>query len=431
MSKRPTVIMSNGMGVESQAIWARWVNEPETRPFENWEDLVVVIAQVGEEHREDTIRNMETYTLPEMKARGVRLVELARRGHLEEDGIVVLQDTRAPLRLHPDGAYRLSDELLASGTVPQFGGEHRCAMKFKAFVIETWLAWEFRGCNDVPIVHVFGYNSDERSRAANSEKHIAIHNEERRVEAPRTPIVVFGFNSEEIGRIERAKLYDGPNRAGSYPLQLWGWNRAKCVAYILEKYGVLWVKSACSFCPFCAEAAKGQAAAIERWKNSPDQTAHGLVVEYNSLCFNPRGHLFKAGSMLEQVRKAGVNEVLQTFESKLSLSQWALYRVRRIYSRKGKAIRCVERLEVGSRREMTAAVRIRRAIGNESLELVSSRGIEYAFFQNRPEVYPAAEGFYVAAPAFVETKVRGPIEKFNARWEDAIANRLPLEEVVE
>jgi len=104
-----SVIMSNGMGVESQAIWEHWIAEPATRPFKDWNDLVVVIAQVGEEHREDTIKNMEERTLPQMRALGVRLVEVARKGHLEEEGIVILQDSRSPERLHPDGCYKLSD----------------------------------------------------------------------------------------------------------------------------------------------------------------------------------------------------------------------------------------------------------------------------------------------------------------------------------
>ncbi len=354
-----------------------------------------------------------------MRERGVRLVELARRGHLEEDGIVLMQDTRAPEKLNPQGCYKLSDELLSCGTVPQFGGEHRCAMKFKAFVIETWLAWEFRGSTATGIPHVFGYNSEEKGRADNSDKHIILHNEARLVDAKKTPLMIFGFNSAEVGRIERSKLYDGPNRIGNYPLQEWGWDRAKCVSYILEKSGITWVKSHCSFCPFCREASKGQAAAIARWKLEPDQTAHGLLVEFNSLCFNPRGHLFTAGSMFEVIAKSDVPEVMHRFESKLSSVPWAFYKVRRIYSKKGKAIRCVERLESGSREAMRA--RVRDLGKSPHLEMSESRGIEYAFFKRRAETYPAAEGFYVAAPGFVQTKLRGPIERFNERWDATIS----------
>ena len=61
-----------------------------------------------------------------------------------------------------------------------------------------------------------------------------------------------------------------------------------------------------------------------------------------------------------------------------------------------------------------------------SLESVSARGIDYAFFQRRTaDVYPAAEGFYVTAPLFVREKVRGRMEKFDARW-DRVVSGLPL-----
>src|ERR1051325_5943991 len=80
-------VMSFGMGVESQAIVERWIHEPDTRPFSDWEQLIVVTAQVGEEHKCDTIANVERRTLPMLRALGVRFVELARRGHLEADGI--------------------------------------------------------------------------------------------------------------------------------------------------------------------------------------------------------------------------------------------------------------------------------------------------------------------------------------------------------
>jgi hypothetical protein len=243
------VIQSHGMGVESQAILERWVAEPESRPFVTWDQLIVVTAQVGEEHKKDTIRDCEARMLPLLRQHGVRFVELARRGFLEEDGIVVLQDTRQPEKLHPDGVFSLSQYLMRSGTVPQFGGEHRCALKFKAYVIETWLNLEFQHLEEgAPVYHVFGYNADEVTRTDKSEYHIQRHNADKLIPAPKTPLMVFGFNSEEIGRVERSMLYDGPSRTGHYPLDEWGWTRAKCIGYILQQSGIVWRKSACSFC---------------------------------------------------------------------------------------------------------------------------------------------------------------------------------------
>ncbi len=417
----PVVVLSYGMGVESHAILERWINEPQTRPFADFSQLIVVTSQVGEEHKCDTVQHVEARALPLMRKHGIRFVELARRGHLEEDGIVILQDTREPRTLHPDGIYKLSDELLRSGTVPQFGGEHRCALKFKAYVIENWLAYEFRGVGDAPVTHVFGYNADEEGRSNNSDRHIARHNAEREEAAPRRPIVVFGFNAGEIGRIERSKQYDGPNRTGLYPLQEWGWTRAQCHEYILSLSGIDWQKSHCSFCPFCAEAAKGLDHAVARWHAAAEQTATGLMVEYNSLCFNPRGHLYKDKALIDVIRQHDVQPVLAAFERQLAAMRWGLYRVRRVYSRKGKAIRCVERMDAGTRDEMTARFRA-LAGGVPAQPTETKRGIEYAMFQYRAVgVYPAAEGFFVIAPLFVDSKVRGPIENFNERWNRVVA----------
>lgn len=410
-------ILSYGMGVESQAILERWLHEPDTRPFTRWDQLIVVTAQVGEEHKSDTVKHVEARTLPLLRRFGIRFVEVARRGLLKVDGIVVLQDTRCPERLNPDGVFKLSDELLLNGTVPQYGStEHRCAMKFKAFVIEAWMAHALRADGDTPVVHAFGYNAGEVSRINDSNRQIGRHNDRRNIDAPKAPLLVFGFNSEEIGRIERNKQYDGPNRIGHYPLLEWNWTRERCHAYILERSAIDWKKSHCSFCPFNADCSKGAAAAVARWYAAPEQTAHGLIVEYNALCFNPRGTLYKGTSLIENVRKANVQPVIDVFNRRLAAMQWGFYRVRRIYTGKGKAMRCVERVGQGTRDEMLH--RFSDAAGDYSVRVVEHRGIRYAMFSQRQEqTYPTREGFYVVAPLFVENKVRGPIERFNERWE--------------
>ncbi len=427
---RPSVILSYGLGVESHAILERWIHEPASRPFDDWSQLIVVTAQVGEEHRSDTIPNVERRALPLMRRFGIRFVELARRGHLESDGIVVLQDTREPRTLHPDGVYKLSDELLVTGTVPQFGGEHKCAMKFKAFVIDTWLAWEFRKECERPVYHVFGYNAEESARINTSDVHIGRHNDDRRVEVVRTPIEVFGFNTEEIGRIERSKKYDGPTRTGLYPLQTWNWTRQQCWDYIFERSGIVWKKSHCSFCPFCSEAAKGLAAAVARWHAAPEQTAHGLIVEFNALCFNPRGQLYKNSSLMDVVKRHNVRPVLDEFERRLAGMRWGFYKVRRIYTAKGQAIRCVQRLAEGTRADIDAMF-AEKVLADTGLKIGAQHGICYAMFQHRaPGLYPTAEGFFVAAPLFVEDKVRGPLEKFDARWASVITTGTLEEPVV-
>jgi hypothetical protein len=422
------VIQSNGFGVESQAIWERWCAEPESRPFVHWHQLIVVSAQVGEEHKNDTIRDFEARTLPMMRERGVRFVEVARKGFLEEDGIVVLQDTREPHKLHPEGVYRLSEYLLRCGTVPQFGGPHKCAIKFKAFVIETWLALEFQHLElTAPVYHVFGYNADEITRTDKSDYHIARHNADREIPQPKTPLMVFGFNSEEVIRVQRSMAYDGPSRIGNYPLDEWAWNRDKCLAYIFEQSGILWRKSHCSGCPFCAEAARGEPAAVTRWTESPHEAARWMLVEYNSLCFNFRGHLYRDRALQDVIRKVNVEEALVEFAKLLETIPWALYRVRRIYTKKGKAVRYVEKVEMKQdlleqpMHSRDRAERLREILiaGQElTVETLVKRRITYKMFaQREPATYPTREGFYVVAPAFMEDKLRGKPAKFNERWE--------------
>ena len=130
------IYVNDGMGVESQAIFLRWYLEPETRcfllggqqvPFE-WEQITMLSAQTGSEDRLTKFL-MEQYKLPLYRELGIRYVQVARAGPHEQDGIVILSDTRSPDTLYTEGAYQLADELKVSGTVPQYGGGiHKCAI---------------------------------------------------------------------------------------------------------------------------------------------------------------------------------------------------------------------------------------------------------------------------------------------------------------
>ena len=113
MKSTPT-ILSYGMGTESTAILVRWLMEPETRPC-SLDELLVLTAQTGNEWN-DTARDVETHILPLLRKHNIRFAQMARRGHLESDGITVLSDTRSPERLFIEGDFKLSDELLSAGT---------------------------------------------------------------------------------------------------------------------------------------------------------------------------------------------------------------------------------------------------------------------------------------------------------------------------
>lgn len=404
------VVLSYGMGVESTAIFMRWVNDAKSRDFD-LQDLVVITSQTGDEYP-DTKVLVEKHFLPLIRKHNIRFVEVARAGHLEEEGIVIMQDTRNPREVHIDGTYpggtyyKLSDELRTNGTVPQFGGEHRCALKFKAFVIEKWLADNLYDQEEIH--HAFGYNSDEESRIASSEEGIKARNEGQ------TP-VAFGFNADEEDRIERSKEYNSSIRIGLYPLEKWKWNREACHDYIKSVCGNRWEKSACVYCPFNACTPEK----IERMKRYPAQVAQGVMLEHVSLSMNPRGTLYAKGALVDILQKDGAKEILNAYNQKLDKMPWALYRVRRVYSKKGTADRCVEKLETGTRASM--GDRLIKAARAGKLEIVTKRAITYVYTKTRVEdQYPAVEDFFVAAPAVVETKARYGVDRFERVWKTAL-----------
>lgn len=388
-----SVILSYGMGVESTAILLRWVSEPHTRPC-SLEDLIVVTAQVGDEYR-DTGRDVTNHILPLMRSHGIRYVQVARRGHLEADGITVLDDSRQPERVFLDGDYKLSDELKRNGTVPQYSGVHRCALKFKAWVIEQWLEANLRG----PALHAFGYNADETGRIARSEYAFS----ER---------IAFGFNADEKSRIERSCEYNTLSRQAFYPLLEWNWNRKACLDYIGSALGILWKKSACVYCPFNALRDD----AIERHRLHPDQVADAMALEHVSMALNPRGTLYKRRSLIEIAHHAGNDTAILEYQKRIHSGEWAMYRVRRIYSAKATADRAVEKL-AHFENEETAVNELGKIAAKLGRPVEKVKGIPYIWCERRSETeFPTREDFMTIAPAVVETKARHGIDWFEQRW---------------
>jgi hypothetical protein len=475
-------IMSSGMGVESAAIQVVWLVNPSSRDFCLCQ-LTILTAQTGDENA-DTGLLMDKYLLPLYRYFMIRFVEVARAGELEKEGIVILQDSRTPDRVHLEGAYKLSDHLKRSGTVPQFGGEHRCSLKQKAYPNDFWLTNCFGAPN---ALHAFGYNSAEPARAQRCDAAIEVANgRASRVEiafgynsaegdraeksdeayARRNVVRVgFGFNSEEEGRAERASDSDGERacarmafgyndgeveradrtakhdtvfRVGFYPLIEWAkaarsfavafprhWlafapaaagigSRPWCEFLLFETFGVEWKKSACVFCPFNREASKETEAGLARFRQHPEQTAEALVLEYGSLCLNPRGALYNTKTLHAVVLNSDQAEALEIFERKLDSTEFALSEVKRIYSGPGAAARSVIQIARGTRAEMG---RLFDQYAEElSLQVKTERGIRYAYFAERGEQYPAVEGFLVVAPAYIESKVRGQFKVFEERF---------------
>jgi len=122
----PRHVLSYGMGVESTALLLRWIHEPQTRNFDLG-DLVVITSHVGDEYTA-TATDVTECVLPELRRAAIRYVQVGRNRlntSKSGEGITVFSDTASPRRLYAEGAYSLSDELLAGGTIPQLGGSRR------------------------------------------------------------------------------------------------------------------------------------------------------------------------------------------------------------------------------------------------------------------------------------------------------------------
>ncbi|WP_157777881.1 hypothetical protein [Nocardia terpenica] len=119
------------MGAESTAGVVRTLLEPGFGPPELLNDLsnlIVMTAQTGDEWA-STCELVERFVLPILTEHHVRMVEVARAGPAVADGIVVSQDTREPVRLHPDPDkdrfFSLSQENRTNGVMPQLGGTRK------------------------------------------------------------------------------------------------------------------------------------------------------------------------------------------------------------------------------------------------------------------------------------------------------------------
>jgi len=372
------VVLSYGLGVDSTALLLRWLREPDSRDFD-LSELLVITAMTGDEWPR-TGELVERHVLPRLAAAGVRYVQVARRSASQRDGIAILDDSRTPRRVHLAGAYRLSQELLEAGTVPQAGGNRLCSAKSKGFPLDTFLDG-----------HVSG--------------------------AFRQAV---GFAAGEEARARRDATYDRPGRRGVYPLIEWGWDRDACLAYIQQATGVEdWPKSACWMCPFALASKSCRERTMRRFADDPQRAVAALALEHLAVSLNDRQGLAAGARAVDLVAGAGHGHVLARLQEHLDVAAHALYEVRRILRARrddpGKlanASRHLRVLATGSRGEMDRQLRVTAARLNADLD--DHDGIRRAWLQRRNDGLPAREHFLVAAPA--GAKPKGD-ERFESWWE--------------
>lgn len=365
---------SCGMGKDSAALLARWLMEPDSRDFP-LSSLTVVTAMTGDEP-DATRRLMEQHLLPIMRRTGTRFVQIARAA--QSGGYVVLDDSRCPERMIMRGPWRLSDELSASGTVPQVAAKRRlCSWRAKGSVLDAWYADEYRGA---PFRHIIA------------------------------------FAAEEARRAERDQNYRTAGRRPEYPLiDAWNWDRQQCDRYLLELFGEPWARSMCSYCPF-SSSRTGLPELVERWRAEPDTGADALGLEYTALALNPRSKLFGKRTAQDVVRSYGLDQVWENHQRNLSERRWSVYEVRRIIhprradpAAKGPAWRSVRTLYTGDRNRAEEILR-RRARHAGADVVLDEHGIVRAELRARGDIYPAIEQALALAPAGVKDKQRRHFE---------------------
>lgn len=387
------VAMSYGLGADSTAILLRWLHEPDTRPAP-WDEIVLVTALTGDEWSV-TGEQVSAHVLPELRRAGVRFIQAARsQRHVRRDGsgIVVLSDSRHPSRLHLEGSFALSTEMLTAGTLPQVGGARLCSVHAKGDVLDPILDRLF---GDRPYLHVMGFEFNEKSRA------------------------------------DKDSTFNTATRTGNYPLIRWGFTRDDVLDYIEGVTQVRWEKSACQFCPFSLTSKAGREASLTRYAAHPDVAGQVLFMEAVALALNPAQSLLGRGRLIDLVTEKMMDGVLEAFRRRMESAEHALYRVRRIYRAAGgdplkkspRADRSVQRIATGSLAQMTAAVRTYRELGAD-IDIDVAAGIERAYVRRRGDRYPTVEEFYVAAPAVVADKQAG---NFDAWWEQMTGDEVALQ----
>jgi hypothetical protein len=89
---------------------------------------------------------------------------------------------------------------------------------------------------------------------------------------------------------------------------------------------------------------------------------------------------------------------------------WAVYRVRRVYTAKGRANRSVEKLVVGTREQALHALQVEAARAERAIENTANSP-RYYTVRRRLEDYPALEEMYVAALALANDKAKKNFER--------------------
>lgn len=374
----PMVVMSYGMGADSAAILLRWLTDPSNRDFD-LKDLVAITAHTGDEF-DQTLRDVEEIVLRLLREHRVRFIQVGRsqrKTTASGEGVVVRDDSTQPQRLHVAG-YKLSDEMLSAGTLPQVGGVRVCSIHAKANCLEPVIAAITSGAR---YRHVLGFEVGEKARAA------------------------------------KDSLFNTDCRVGWYPLLDWKWDRARCLEFIAITTNRKWSKSACTYCIAMTTRA-GREAVVNRYRREPEAGARALFLEVVARSRNERQTLIAGSSVAELIAQAGLLDVQARCQAMIEDCEHAVYEVRRPTRRsslrpggRGITARSVRAVARGSREQMHHAL-----AGFPGDRQLGAGGVVRHILRRRTSELPAVEHFYVVCPGVVEDKER---PGFEAWWQEA------------
>ncbi|GAB1331777.1 hypothetical protein [Streptomyces sennicomposti] len=384
-------VINWGLGADSTAYLARMLTDPAAHGIDLARTAVLYMA-TGSEWPETRLL-CEEFMLPLLRSRGVRFVQLARAGHLKADGITILDDSRHPERLFARGLWTLWDELESVGTVPQQAGVRKCSLRAKGEVGDRWITQVFGGR---PFRQIMGFNADEEGRR---------------------------FGDQAASKV--------PGRTGVFPLIDWGWDRQQCEAYLLDRFGVHWPKSYCTFC--CFPTSMGALPAhLERMRSHPDIAGEVLRLEYTAMSLNPNAKLYGRKTLLEMFDPSRPRDraCLEAFERELDMP-WALYHVRRLFllSDSGKrrpVMRSTERVDLGRPQQLARRLISVSERHHVDVEHDPIYGRARSWVRRRAQAWPMAEELFATAPARVINKQD---EAFEEEWDALLsgaAAQLPL-----
>ncbi|MFD9791327.1 hypothetical protein ACFWXK_10280 [Streptomyces sp. NPDC059070] len=363
------VVINWGLGVDSSAYLARMLTAPASHGID-LERTAVLYMATGSEWPETRLL-VEEFMLPLLREHGVRFVQLARNGHLQQDGFTVLDDSRCPERLYARGAWTLWEDLESVGTVPQQAGTRKCSLWAKGAVGDWWLTQVFGGR---PFRQIMGFNADEEGRR---------------------------FGDQAASKI--------PGRTGEFPLIDWGWGRRQCENYLLGRFGMHWPKSYCTFC--CFPTSMGALPThLERMRTHPDIAGEVLRLEYTAMSLNPNARLYGRKSLLEMFDPSSRRDraCLEAFEHELDMP-WALYHVRRLFlltadGRRRPVMRSTERLDLGRPQQLARRLASTSHSHRVDVEHDPVYGRARTWVRPRRTTWPMAEELFATAPARVIDK---------------------------